>query len=439
MKRLLATSIAFATLTTAAQANVFLPNIGVDGWNSDGIFAYGASLNQGYMTLSGEQNHIINPAYSLDLQNSAQANMNIGSQVFHGGTWTNLFGQNVGIYLGRPTNDAFLYSVDTNGNGFLDSNISDLTGRAAAPTSLFDLYWASSMGAGDIGLRLNFRARSVSDESQINNDDVESTVSGGIYETHLTAGFNSNDMPLEATVHFGLPFGSYETRTIDDNADTENVTDLSFDSGLRWGATGKFTLIDNSTDRLQLSGYVGGTAASYNFTSEELENENEFNDDLHMQSRLALGLGASFERFINNRTRLISSVGLNRSSSTIGYEDQLENQESEDYREAATWTMPVAIGFEFASSDRNTWTASVSDNLFTRTSASTHVWNAGEEEAEETTSTATMWGSSNPRVRFGLQRELVERLHGTFVINRSLVSNTFNSGLATHAQISYEF
>lgn len=446
MKRLLITSIAMATLATSAQANVFMPNIGVDGWDSDGLFAGGAALQQGYLTLGSDQeNHFINPAYSLGLQDSAQANMNVATPVFSGGVWTNVFGQNMGLYLGRPNTDTNLdgvgnlYGLDTTGNGTLDSSLTDINNRAGAPASLFDLYWADSIGAGDIGVRLNVRARGISDESQIKNDNVENTTTGGFYQTHLTVGFVGNDMPLEATANIGLPFGSYTNQVVNDTANTDTISELGYDSGLRWGSTVKYTLQDSADSRLLVSGFIGGTAATYGVTVEDVENDNQTTDDLHIQSHLTFGVTGSYEQTFNERTRMVASLGLTRSSYTIGYENQLEGAEQENYAERVRYRAPVALGIEFDSSERNTWSASVSDFVYTNNSMAMYTWTAAEEEAEEANNTSTNWGSTAPRVRFGLERELVDRLHGSFVINRGLVSNTFNSGFATHAQLSYDF
>ncbi|MEX1057090.1 MAG: hypothetical protein WED11_05135 [Natronospirillum sp.] len=437
MKNLLASSIALTTLTTMAQANVFLPNIGIDGWNTDGILAQGAALNQGYLTLAHDQNHFINPAYSLDLQDSAQANLG-GSN--SGGVWTEVFGQKMGLYLGRQNGDSALdnggnlYALDTTGNGNLN-NTSDVS----QPDSLFDLYWANRMDAGDLGLRLNVRAHGESGEEEINDDDLEETSTTSFYQVFLSAGFISQNMPMEATAHLGLPFGGQTVKSVDDNAGTETIDEFSSDSGLRWGATAKYTLSETQTSRTLISGFVGGVAASYNQTTEDVVNDNQTFDSVYIQTHLALGVVGSYERMINNRTRLVTSAGLTRISRKIGRENQLEGFEQEDFVETAQYSLPIAVGIEFASSERTEWSASVSDYLFTRESTTTYDWNGTDEKVEETETEATNWGSPNPNVQIGVNRELVERLHGHFVLNTNLVGANFFPSIATQATLTYEF
>ncbi|MCH8550701.1 MAG: hypothetical protein LAT62_02115 [Natronospirillum sp.] len=446
MKRLLATSIALATLATTAHANVFLPGgvnagggtpgpgLGLDGWNSDAFYYQGAVLGQGYLTLSNSRNHIINPAYSLDLQDSAELNQTgFGTAAFSGGGWTSVFGQNMGIYLGRPTADGDLYRRDTDGDGTLDSSAIPDVGGSFAPTNIADIYWASSLDAGDLGLRFNLRATSRSNDFDVQGDD-DDEFSGGFYETNITTGFIFNNMPLEVTATVGMPFGSFNA--IDEgNNDLEGT--FSHDSGLRFGATGKYTALEDSDSATMVSGFIGRTAAS--FLTEAEDDDNEFTDQVNIQTRLSFGLVGSHERFVNNRTRITTSLGLTRTSATIGFENQLDGNESEDYVDYVRYRMPFAMGLEFSSSDRTSWAASVSDNLFSHNSQANYSWNAGEEEAEEITNASTNWGISNPQARIGFEREVVDRLHARFVVNQALFTAGVNNALTTHAQISYDF
>lgn len=454
MKRLLATSIALATLATAAQANVFLPGgvqagagtpgsgLGLDGWNSDAFYFQSAVLGQGYLTSSDSRNHIINPAYSLELQDSAELNLTgAGGNAFTGGGWTSVFGQNMGIYLGRPTADGDLYRINTdapntpNPSGTLDSNQTQFQQNNFnfTPTNIADIYWADSIGAGDLGVRVNLRATGRSNDFDVQGDDANE-LSGGFYETNITTGFNFNDMPLEVTATVGMPFGTF---TYTDEANNEREDRFSHDSGLRVGATGKYRLLEDSNSATIVSGFIGRTAASFHHEAED--DDDDITDMVSTQTRLSLGLVGSHERLINDRTRLIASAGLTRTSATIGAENQLDDNEAESYVDYVRYRLPVAMGLEFASSDQTTWMASVSDNLFSSNSSANHGWNAAEEEADEDTNASQSWVVSNPQARFGFDREVVDRLNARFVVNQALFTAGLGVGLTSHAQLSYEF
>lgn len=466
MKRLLATSIALATLATAAQANVFLPGaannfstaptpniptttpgggLGLDGWNSDAFFYQSAVMGQGYLTLSNSRNHIINPAYSLDLQDSAELNLTgLGGAAFSGGGWTSVFGQNVGIYLGRPTADGDLYRINTdnpatpNPSGTLDSGTTSFANLPGpnfnfTPTNLADIYWADSIGAGDLGVRVNLRATSRSNDFDVQGDD-DNELSGGFYETNITTGFNFNNMPLEVTATVGLPFGTF---THTDETNNEREDRFTHDSGLRFGATGKYTVLEDSESATVVSGFFGRVAASFLYEAED--DDDDIIERVSDHTRLSFGVVGSHERLINNRTRIIASAGLTRTSITIGAQDLFDDDEPESYVDYVRYRLPVAFGLEFASSDRTTWAASVSDNLFSSNSQSSSGWNQAEEEADEDFNMSQSWGVSNPQARFGFDREVVDRLHARFIVNQSLFTFGLNNGLTTHAQISYEF
>lgn len=415
MKKVLVVSIALATLANGAQADVTLPGGGVDGWGADGQLYRGAVLQQGYLTLSDSNNHFVNPAYSLNLQDSLEANMLFGGN-FSGGGWTELFGQNVGIYVGRNTDDGQQYLT-----------------QDTTPTSLLDAYWADEIGLGDLGIRLNLRAFSSSEETNVQDQDETST-KGGIYESNLTTGLNLDGMPLEVTAHLGLRFGSLTDLDEPNNTRTE----LGVDSGLRWGATGKYFINGTDTSRNLVAGYIGGGNGSYDFVTETIDPNNTTGNFADTYSTWSIGIVASHERMLSASSRLVASAGLDRTSSRNGFENRQADPTTDDYIATVSYGLPIALGVEVTTSDRTTLSSSLSSNLYSRTNTTEYEWDG--EEAVEEENTSSTWGNNGATVRIGLDREFAEGLNGRFVINQGILNNDGLAGpLVSQAQLSYRF
>ncbi|GGX49951.1 hypothetical protein [Saccharospirillum salsuginis] len=442
-KAVLATCI--ASISTLSSANVFLPSIGIDGWDSDSQYFRSMAFNQGYLTASDAQNHTVNPAFALALQDTAEARMYY-STGFSGGAFTQVFGQNVGIYFGRRTFDDYLYYYDSNGSGLVDTSVDssvvgdiDGDGNDDTISNLFDAYWASAIGTGDLGVRLNVRALSSSMESDMQDDTTSVTTEGGLYEFNTTVGFISNSLPLEGSVTLGLPFGSLEDVNEDTDADTKTVEETSIDKGLRWGALAKYTLSEDNQARTVLSGFIGSANANYDIVNETTTGgSTTTNSDVSfIQERFTFGLVASHERMINNRTRLIASAGLNRTSSTQGVENKAADPSQPDYDEYGNWWLPVSIGTEFRKSEKTTLIGSVASNLFDRDTNANYDNDGGDAAKEDESS--MQWTMPNSNVQFGFAYQMTPRLSTNLVINKALFVSGLDEGLTTVAEFRYEF
>lgn len=440
MKKILLASCV-ASLSAVTSANVFLPSIGIDGWESDSQFYRAAAFNQGYLTTSRVQNHTINPAFALDLMESAEARMDENGQ-FSGGVFTNLFRQNLGVYFGRQTFDGLLYEYDSNGNGDLDTSIIgdvDGDGNNDVPSNIIDAYWASDIEFGRIGTRINFRAIGYESNSDLQNDDTNVGTDGGLMELNTTIGFISNSMPLEATVTLGLPFGGLETVSEDTAANTKSEQTTEIDKGLRWGATAKYTMFGGGSDTALVSGFIGSANANYSikdeFTTGTTTTTNS--DVTHIQERFALGIVGSYERVVNNQTRMVASAGLTRISSKIGLLNKNPDPSQPNHDEYTFYMLPVALGVEFSKSEKTDFIGSVSSNLFSL-AGNENYNNDGGDAAEENNETVT-WSMPNSNVQFGMAYQMTPRLSTNFVINKALFSNGLNSGLTTTAAFTYDF
>jgi len=440
-----ALAMCIASISTLSTANVFLPSIGIDGWDSDRQYFRSMAYNQGYLTASDAQNHTVNPAFALDLEDTAEARMYY-STGFSGGVFTRLFGQNLGVYFGRRTFDDYLYYYDSNGSGVIDTSVDssvagDLDGDGVDDpiSNLVDAYWASPLAVGDLGVRLNVRALSYAAEQDMQDDDTSVTMDGGLYEFNTTAGFVSNSLPLEGSVTLGLPLGGLESVNEDTGADTKTVEETSIDKGLRWGAVAKYTLSDDNQDRTVLSGFIGSANANYKIVNETTTggNTSTNSDVTYLQERFTFGVVASHERMINSRTRLVASAGLTRVSSTQGVENNAADPSQPDYDEYGNWWMPVAVGTEFRKSEKTTLIGSVASNLFNRQSNANYDNDGGDAAKEDESS--IQWDMPNSTVEFGMAYQMTPRLSTNFVINKALFINGLDNGLTTVAEFQYDF
>lgn len=443
MKKLLLASC-IASLSAATSANVFLPGIGVDGWASDSQFYRGAAFSQGYLTASGVENHVINPAFALDRMESAEARLTADGS-FHGGAFSNLFGQNLGVYFGRPTMDALLYYYDSSGdesldtasdNGVIDAN---LDGNYESISNIIDAYWATDLEFGRLGVRVNYRATSFSEENDLQDDNTNIETNGGFYEFNTTAGLIASDMPLETTLTFGLPLGGAENINENTGANTKNVQEIDIDKGLRWGATGKYTVLESNTDTTLVSGFIGGASANYRVTDETTSGSTTTTnaDTTYLQERFTMGIIGSHARTINNQTQLVASAGLRRTSTTIGNENNNTDPNQPDYNEYTFWTLPVAIGVEFRKSEKTMLIGSVASNLFNSYNNSNLENDNGDAAEEDSLSSA--WDMPNSNVQFGMAYQMTPRLATNFVINKALFVNGLDNGLTTTAEFTYDF
>ncbi len=450
MKKLLLAST-IASLSVSASADVVLPNIGIDGWDSDSRFYRSAAFNQGYLTATKTKNHVINPAYALDMMNSAEARMD-SSDDFSAGVFAPFFGQNLGLYLSRPTYDSFLYRVDIDGDGsvyddddddgYVDSGhgLDDLLSVSGGlpTTSVLDAYWAANTGAGKLGVRVNYRASSSTLETDMADDSTDVTFEGGLYEFHTTVGLVSNSLPLEATVALGVPFGGYESVNEDEGANTKDEVKAEVDKGLRWGATAKYQLSEDSANgSTLLSGYIGSAAGDYYYIDEETVG-NTVNAELtFIQEYFTWGLVASHEKVVNNRTRLIGSIALNRVSGKVGYVNENADPSQAEHDTFAVYWVPVAMGVEFRKSEKTTLIGGASAEIFNQSSGEIHDFVGGDTQKTEEFS--NRWYASNSGVDFGLMYQMTPQLETAFVINKDLFSDGLDSGLTTTLQFNYGF
>lgn len=449
MKKVLLTSC-IAAISSATSAGVFLPNIGVDGWNSDSQFYRGQAFSQGYLTAAKVKNHTINPAFALDLMESAEARMDENGN-FGAGVFSQLFGQNVGVYFGRPTDDDELYMLDTDFDGETDTGLGfdgDSDGYSItdpddtsfpSPTSILDAYWAANLGLGKVGVRLNYRASGYEENRQVNSDNVEETLSGSLKEFNTTVGLVSNSMPLEATFTLGIPFGELTYTQKDNNADTKDQFKGEIAKGLRWGTTVKYTLTDSARSTNVVSTFVGSSAANYDVSDKDTAagTTNVNYDRSAIQEKFTMGLVGSHEKVINNRTRLVASASLYRTSTEIGTEDNLASPSAPRYEKSVTYRLPVAIGVEFRKSEKTELIGSVTSDLFYM-QGDAYYTNVGGD-SEETLNMNSTWDSNNTQVEFGMAYQMTSRLNTSFVINKALFSTGLNSGLATLAEFTYKF
>lgn len=438
-KAVLATCV--AAISGVSSANVFLPNIGLDGWSSDSEYFRAAAFNQGYLTASGVQNHTINPAFALRMMDTAEIRMDSANN-FGGGAFTNLFGQNVGVYFGRTTFDGNLYNYDNDGDGDFDNSIIgdvDGDGNDESISNLFDAYWASGIGAGTLGTRLNVRAIGGESNSDLQNDDTNVGSEGRLLEMNATVGFISNSMPLEATATLGLPFGGFESINENTNTNTKTETTSDIDKGLRWGATGKYTLLESSSQTTVISGFIGSTAANYQIKDTTTTgNTTVINSDtVFIQERFALGIVGSHERVINNQTRVVASAGLTRQSSKIGLVNNQPDPSQPDHDRNISYMLPVALGVEFRRSEKTDLFGSVSTNLYDR--FTNENYNNDNGDAAEEDNFSASWSNPATNVQLGFAYQMTPRLSTNFVINKGLFSTGLTSALATQAQFTYEF
>lgn len=438
-KAVLATCL--AAIGAAPSANVFLPNIGLDGWSSDSEYFRAAAFNQGYLTASGVQNHTINPAFALELMDTAEVRLDSASN-FSGGAFTNLFGQNVGVYFGRMTFDGNLYNYDSDGDGNFDDSIIgdvDADGNDESISNLFDAYWASGIAAGTLGTRLNVRAIAGETNTDLQDDDTNVGSEGSLMEMNATLGFVSNSLPLEATATLGLPFGGFESINEDTAANTKMESSREIDQGLRWGAIGKYTLLQGAGQTTLISGFVGGTSSNYRIESTNTSGGTTITtqDTTHIQERFAMGIVGSHERVLNNQTRLVASAGLTRQSSKIGMVDNQPSPSEPNHDRYITYTVPVALGVEFRKSDKTDFIGSVSSNLYDR-STNENYDNDNGDAAEESNFSAS-WSMPATNVQLGFAYQMTPRLQTNFVIDKDLFTQGLNSALTTQAQFTYEF
>lgn len=446
MKKVLLASC-IASLSAATSADVVLPNLGIDGWDTDLQFYRGQAFSQGYLTASGVKNHTINPAFALEIMESAEARMDVNG-IFSGGAFSQLFGQNVGLYLNRPTYDGSMYMVDTNADGALDSDLGfDTNSDGAvdqifsAPNNILDAYWAANAGLGQVGVRLNYRANSYEENLQVNVDNIDETLSGSLKEVNTTFGLVSNSLPLEATFTVGLPFGELSYVNKNDNTNSKDEYTGEIDKGLRWGATTKYTLSKSASDTSLVSAFIGASAANYNASDKDVDTSTGDStpnyDVTHIYERSTFGVVASHQKVVNSRTRLVASAGLTRYATKVGNENNMASPSAPAYVESVTYRVPIAIGVEFRKSEKTELIGSVSGDLFNRDSDGTYANIAGD--SEETSNETDTWYSNNASVEFGFSYELAPRLKTNFVVNKTLFNSGLDEGLSTIAEFNYEF
>ena len=456
MKKVLLASC-IASISAAVSADVNLPNIGIDGWDSDSQYFRSAAFSQGYLTASGAKNHTVNPAYALDMMNSAEARMDVNGD-FSGGVFTTLFGQNLGVYFARPTYDSYLYRVDHDGDGSVYDDDFDTEGNPGSdgipdsvqdldnqlglngwlpPSNILDTYWASETGLGKVGVRVNYRASTVDMSSDLDDDETDVFTKATFHELHSTVGLVSRSLPLESTVTFGIPFGGYEDINENSNANTRNEIKGEIDKGARWGVTSKYTLTDSREQTTVVSTFIGSAAANYQYTDKETESGTVSTDLTYIQEYFAWGIVGSHEQVINGQTRLLGSVALNRYSGKVGLVNNNAAPSQPFHDEFVTYRVPVAVGVEFRKSEKTTLIGSASADLYNSFSNEDYVNNAGD--AEKVSTNGASWYSSNSDVEFGLAYQMTPRLSTNFVVNKSLFSGGLDNGLTTTAQFNYDF
>ena len=404
---------------SAQAAGIYLPTIGVDGWFHDELEPYNNATSQGFLTLSNGQDHVVNPAHMLALDETVEVVTYGGG--LDGGIFTEQFGQKLGLYLGR-LNANPLDGADINDDGTEDflSNIADV-------------YWGKELSSGALGVRFNFQALSYNHEDSLDDDTVSDdsvTNKGRAY--NITLGYLSEDGPFEATATIGLPTGSMETVFANDT--NTNKIEGEIDAGLRLGLAGKYVFDLKSGDRSSVAAYFGSAKANYGFKETNTNPAGTVVDGISRDENTAFGLVLSHEKFYGERTRLVSSIGWQRQTNLSEIEDKLANVTNTT--ETTLNIVPVAFSIEFSKSEKTTIFASVSSDLYN----SSRVVNSVKTAAVDTNvdDTVNAWDDPGADAEFGVRYKFTDRTEVDILIDPAILTGGLDEGFATFAKFTHK-